>query len=169
MGTRSAATEIQTATAFVCAVFSAADSCALITAGLSPVAGEPEGTPSVEVDVAVDPGGVDSVAEPAGGGGVAPGNVAVAAGDVAVAAGGVTPDAAAPGDAGFVAEGLVADEADAVGCGGGRGIPLGCGPGDTAGMANPINEANAIKCCRCSSRSGPSSSPRAGADASARS
>lgn len=160
MGTRSAATERHTATAFVCAVFSAADSCALMTAGLSPVGGEPEGTTGGEVDIAGDPVGVDAVADPGVGGG---GDPDVTAGGVAVVDGGVAP--------GEVAVGLVDDggDPDAVGCGGGRGIPLGCGPDDTAGMANPINDASAIRCWRCSSRSGPSSSARAGDDASERS
>ncbi len=147
MGTRSAATEMHTAAAFVCAVFSAADSCALIAAGPTPV-GEPEGAAGPEVDVAGDPGGVDGVPDPAVDGGVDPG---VTAGDPAV---------------GFVDEGT---DGDAAGSGGGNGIPLGCGPGDTTGMANPINDASAIRCCRCSSRNGPSRSTSSGADASARS
>lgn len=88
MGTRSAATEMHRATAFACAVFSAADSCALITAGLSPAVGEPEGSTGADVDVAGDPGGVDSVADSAGGG-VDPD---VTAGGVAVVDG-VAPDA----------------------------------------------------------------------------
>jgi hypothetical protein len=94
MGTRSAATEMHTATAFACAVFSAADSCALITAGLSPAVGEPEGDTGADVDVAGDPGDVDCVADPAGGGGVDPD---VTAGGVAVV-NGVPPGDVAPGD-----------------------------------------------------------------------
>ena len=162
MGTRSAATEMHMATASDCAVFSAADSCALITAGLGPVGGEPEGTTGTEVDVTGDPAGLDGVADPAVGGGVDP--------DVTAGSAALVDDVAA-GEVGPrpVDEGFVAGDVDPVGCAGGSGIPLGCGPGDTAGMANPISDASAIRCCRCSSRSGPSSSARAGADASARS
>ncbi len=151
IGTRSAATEIHAATAFACAIFSAADSCALIAGVLSPVDGEPDGT--ADADAGADKPVRE--ADPADAGGVVPG--ATAGGVAALDGGGVG------------AVGEVDDEAETVGCGGGSGMPLGCGPGDTAGMASPMSDASAIRCCRCSSRSGPSNSTRAGASANARS
>ncbi len=155
IGTRSAATERHAATAFACAIFSAADSCALIAAVLSAVDGEPDGTTEAG---GVKPGGE---AVPAGGGVVVPD---AAAGGVAALDGG-----GAPGVGEAVVGEPVGDEAETVGCGGGRGMPLGCGPGEMAGMASPMSDASAIRCCRCSSRSGPNNSTRAGVSDNARS
>lgn len=150
IGTRSAATAMHAATAFVCAVFSAADSCALTSTGLSVDAG---------ADGSNDAAGVpEAAADPVGGGGAA----APVVPEAPVAPAGAVDEVTAPEDGVEVAP--VAE-----GCGGGSGTPVGLGPGETAGVASPMRDASAMRCCRCSSRSGPSNATRAGAAVNARS